>query len=77
MQSVIKRRFNTDLMTTFSTSTKFSIINNPIRFFDYWFVDLRDFMFFMPGYLDNNPNMNLRTISFDPLGSAFFNSELI
>ena len=75
--SVIKRRFNSDLMTSFSTSVKFAVISNHIKFFDYWFIDLRDFSFFIPGYIENNPKMNLREVSFDPLGQSIFNKNLI
>ena len=70
--SVIKRRFSTDLLLTSSQSSKFAVINDDIRLFDYWFVDLRDFLFFMPGYQDNNPKMNISTVSFDFLGTTFF-----
>lgn len=64
---------NTDLMTIFSSSIKFAVVANSIKFFDYWFIDLRDFSFFIPGYIENNPKMNLKEISFDPLGTATFN----
>lgn len=73
---MIKRRLNTDLQTIFSTSVKFGVVENYIKFFDYWFVDLRDFAFFIPGYIENSPNMNIKEISFDALGQATFNSEL-
>ena len=76
MQPVIKHRFNTDLMKAFTSSTKFGIIKNDIRFFDYWFVDLRDFLFFLPGFLANNPKMNLVDFTFDPLGTAIFSGSL-
>ena len=77
MQSVIKRRFNSDLNTEMSISNKFGVIKNDIRLFDDWFIDIRDFLFFMPDYLNTNPDMNIYTFSFDYLGQAIFNQELI
>ena len=37
---------------------------------------MRDFLFFLPGFLANNPKMNLMEMSFDSLGMAVFNGEL-
>ena len=48
----MKRRFTTDLMKDFTQSMKYSVIENFVRFFDFWFVDLRDFTFFIQGYID-------------------------
>ena len=64
-------------MTAFTQSVKFSVVNNPIRLFDFWFLDLRDFLVFMPGYESNSPNMNIRTISFEPLGTSLFGPNYI
>ena len=53
MDDVIKYRFTTDLLTLSSRSMKFSIKENFIRFFNSWFVDLRDFTFFIKKYIKN------------------------
>lgn len=45
--SVMKRRFTTDLMTLFTVSMKIGVRENKISLFDSWFVDLRDFAFFI------------------------------
>ena len=73
---MIKRRFNSELMKAFTSSNKFAVVKNSIRFFDYWFVDVRDFLFFLPGFLANNPKMNLVEVSFESLGMAIFNGDL-
>ena len=72
MDDVIKYRFTTDLLTLSSRSMKFSIKENFIRFFNSWFVDLRDFTFFIKKYIKNAEQMNLRTYSFDYLGQSQF-----
>ena len=53
MDDVIKYRFTTDLLALSSRSMKFSIKENFIRFFNSWFVDLRDFTFFIKKYIKN------------------------
>ena len=77
MTAVIKRRFNSDLTTDFSSAVKFAVVENFIQLFDYWFVDIRDFTFFIPGYMENAAKMNIKTISFDALGTALFSSRNI
>ena len=67
---VIKRRFTTDLMSDFTQSMKFSVVENFVRFFNSWFVDLRDFTFFIQGYIDSSAKMNIRTYDFDFLGTS-------
>jgi len=47
MDPVIKRRFTTDLLKFSTRSMKFSVKENFVRFFNSWFVDLRDFTFFI------------------------------
>ena len=37
---------------------------------------MRDFLFFLPGFLEKNPKMNLSELSFESLGMAVFNGEL-
>ena len=55
-----------------------AVVNNSVRFFDYWFVDLRDFTFFFgPSFFDTNPKMNIKTISLNQLGTAFFSEKYI
>lgn len=68
MTHVMKRRFSTDLMLDFSQSMKFSVVENFIRLFDSWFIDIRDFTFFLKSYIDNNPKMNIKTYNYDFLG---------
>ena len=75
MRPIIKRRFTTDLMLDFSQSMKFSVIENFIRLFDSWFVDFRDFTFFLSGYIDGNPKMNLRTYDYEFLGTSNFSQK--
>jgi len=57
--SVMKRRFTTDLMTQFTVSMKIGVRENHISLFDSWFVDLRDFAFFIKKYIDGAPKMNI------------------
>jgi len=45
--TVIRKRFTTDLMTEFVQSMKYTIVESTLLFFDEWFVDLRDFTFFI------------------------------
>ena len=77
MYSVIKRRFSTDLMISFSAATNIAIVDNDIRLFDSWFVDMRDFVFFMPGYIKDSPKMNIRTYNFDLMGTTFYGPKYI
>ena len=43
---------------------KFSVVENFIRVFDSWFVDLRDFQFFIRKYIDNAEKTNIQQYSF-------------
>ncbi len=58
------KRFNTDLMSDFSVSVKYSIRENCIKLFNAWVVDLRDFAFFLSNYIENAPKMNIKTYDF-------------
>lgn len=70
--SVIRRRFTSDLMAAFSQSMKFTVVENAIELFDLWFVDLRDFRFFLEGYIETDVQFNLRTHDFNYIGTSFF-----
>ena len=52
--TVMRKRFTTDLMSNFVQSMKFTIVENSLRFFDNWFIDLRDFTFFIKSYIDGS-----------------------
>lgn len=60
----MRRRFTTDLLRTQTQSMKFSVVENFIRVFDSWFVDLRDFQFFIRKYIDNAEKTNIQQYSF-------------
>ena len=64
METVMRRRFTTDLLRTQTQSMKFSVVENFIRVFDSWFVDLRDFQFFIRKYIDNAEKTNIQQYSF-------------
>ena len=55
----MRKRFTTDLMTEFVQSMKFTIIENTIRLFDEWLLDLRDFSFFISSYINGNEKYNI------------------
>jgi len=38
-------------LEAFSQSQKYSVVKNTVRLFDSWFVDIRDFQFFIRKYL--------------------------
>ena len=69
---MIVKRFTTDLMSNFVQSMKYSVGANIIKFFDLWFVDLRDFAFFLKSYISSDPKFNIRIQSFDFSGTAVF-----
>lgn len=71
-RTVIRRRFTTDLMFNFTFSMKFSIVENMTKFFDSYLLDLRDFAFFISGYLKESPKMNIETHEFDYIGTSYF-----
>lgn len=77
MQPVIISRFNTDLQTVFSSSVKYGIVKNKVQFFDYQFVNLQDFLFFVPDFVKESPELNLIYLGFDSYGTGFFNKKLI
>ena len=54
---------------------KFSVVENFIRLFDSWFVDIRDFAFFLSDYIENNPKMNIKTYDYEYLGSSTFSKK--
>lgn len=70
--SVIRRRFTTDLMAAFSQSMKFNVVENTVALFNSWFVDLRDFRFFIKSYINNNIQYNIHTYDFTYTGTSFF-----
>ena len=52
--TVMRKRFTTDLMTDFVQSMKFTIVENSYQFFNHWFIDLRDFTFFLKSYISGS-----------------------
>lgn len=60
----MKKRFNTDLMSDFSVSVKYSIRENSIKLFNAWVLDLRDFAFFLSNYIETAPKMNIKSYDF-------------
>ena len=59
-------------MTDFVQSMKFTIVENSYQFFDHWFIDLRDFTFFVKSYISGSEKHNIQVFDFDFGGTASF-----
>ena len=54
---------------------KIGVRENKISLFDSWFVDLRDFAFFIQKYIDSAPKMNILVYDLEFMGTSNFSPK--
>ena len=69
---MIRKRFTTDLLTEAVLSFKYTIVENTYKFYQNVLIELRDFSWFISGYLDNSPHMNIKLFEYNFEGNAYF-----